>query len=219
MEAWIQHFFLVALPCLVALPALAQDEETRRGPSVLDRIVTPDLERRVIEEDVLDSENFELGAYAGILSFEDFGSNSVSGLRLAYHVSEDLFVEIAYAQSELGETSFERLSGSAPLLTAEQRELSYYNLSIGYNLLPGEVFIGENWAFNTAFYLIAGAGNTSFADEEHFTVNLGGGLRFFLTDWMTLHMDVRDHVLTHDLLGEEQTTHNLETHLGMTIFF
>jgi outer membrane beta-barrel protein len=220
VEAWIQRIFLIALSCFVTTPALAQDEnENTERVSVLDRIITPDMERRVIEEDILDRENFEVGLYAGVLSVEDFGSNNVSGIRFAYHVTEDFFLEAAVAQSELQETSFERLSGSAPLLTDSQRELTYYNLSIGYNILPGEVFIGENWAFNTAFYLIAGAGNTAFADEEHFTYNVGGGLRFFLTDWMTLHTDVRDHIFSHDLLGEEITTHNLEAHFGFTIFF
>lgn len=218
MEIWVQRILLglVVLPsCFLAAPALGQGTEA----SVLDRVITPDMERRVIEEDVLDQENFEVGVFTGILNVEDFGSNGVSGLRLSYHVTEDFFLEVSAGQSTLGETSFERLSGSAPLLTSEQRDLSYYNLSMGYNILPGEVFIGKDWAFNSAFYLIAGAGNTSFADEEHFTYNLGGGLRFYLTDWLALHADVRDHIFDHDLLGEELRTHNLETSLGFTIFF
>lgn len=225
MEAWIQRIFLIGLASLVSISVSvsvsAQEENNRRGKgsSVLDQIITPDMERRVIKEDILDRENFELGLYTGVLSVEDFGSNSVTGIRFAYHVTEDFFLEAAYAQSTLQETSFERLSGSTPLLTDDQRELTYYNLSIGYNIFPGEVFIGKDWAFNTAFYLIAGAGNTSFADEEHFTYNLGGGLRFFLTDWVALHADVRDHIFSHDLLGEDTTTQNLEAHLGFTLFF
>lgn len=223
MEAWIQRIFLISLGAIATVPVLAQSEragsEGNQSRSVLDQIITPDMERRVIEEDILDRENFELGLYTGVLSVEDFGSNSVTGIRFAYHVSEDFFLEAAYAQSTLQETSFERLSGSTPLLTDEQRDLTYYNLSIGYNIFPGEVFIGKNWAFNTALYLIAGAGNTSFADEEHFTYNIGGGLRLFLTDWIALHADVRDHIFSHDLLGEDTTTQNLEAHLGLTLFF
>ncbi|MEX1033098.1 MAG: outer membrane beta-barrel domain-containing protein [Cellvibrionaceae bacterium] len=220
MEAWIQRIFLIALPWALLAPAHAQDEQPEGGSrSVLDQIITPDMERRVIEEDALDRENFELGLYTGVLSVEDFGSNDVTGIRFAYHVTEGFFLEAVLAQSTLRETSFERLSGSAPLLTDEQRELTYYNLSIGYNIFPGEVFIGKNWAFNTSLYVIAGAGNTSFADEEHFTYNFGGGLRFFLTDWIALHVDMRDHIFSHDLLGEELTTHNLEAHMGFTLFF
>ncbi|MGH1470462.1 MAG: outer membrane beta-barrel domain-containing protein [Cellvibrionaceae bacterium] len=226
MENRIKRLFLISLTCslgiltAVSLPAVAQDdEEVNPSDSVLDKIITPDMERRVIEEDILDNEDFEIGFYAGVLSIEDFGSNSVVGVRLAYHVTEDFFLEGTYALSNLQETSFERLSGSTPLFTDEQRELSYYNIAFGWNMLPGEVFIGKNWAFNTSFYLIAGAGSTSFADEQHFTYSIGGGLRIALTDWLSFHVDMRDHIFSHDLLGEDITTQNLEAHIGLTLFF
>ena len=220
MENWFKLFLLIIAPVLSCFaPSCVAQQEEQQGGSVLDQIITPDLERRVIEDDVLDNEDFEIGLFAGVLSVEDFGSNTVAGIRLAYHVTEDFFLETTIAQSTLQETSFERLSGSTPLFTDEQRELLYYNMAIGYNILPGEIFIGENWAFNSTFYLVAGAGNTDFADESHFTFSFGGGLRLFLTDWMALHADMRDHILTHGLLGEELTINNLEAHLGLTIFF
>ena len=43
-----------------------------------------------------------------------------------------------YGQTDVGLTSFEKLSGGAPVLTSSQREFSYYDISAGYNLLPGE---------------------------------------------------------------------------------
>ena len=105
------------------------------------------------------------------------------------------------------------------ILPDDQRDLTYYNLSVGYNFLPGEVFIGKNLAFNTNLYLIAGAGNTDFADNSHFTYNLGVGYRFYTTDWLSIHLDMRDHVFNSDLLGEEKTVHNLEFSVGFTAFF
>lgn len=224
METWSKHIFLGTLTLGLTLglnnTALAQDSDADAGnDSVLDQIITPDMERRVVEEDQLDNEDFEIGFYAGVLSVEDFGTNSVAGIRMAYHVTEDFFLEGSFAQSTLGETSFERLSGSSPLFTEDQRDLTYYNLSIGWNMLPGEVFIGKNWAFNTAFYAVIGAGSTSFADEDHFTYSFGGGLRMSLTDWLAFHVDMRDYIFSHDLLGEDITTQNLEMSMGLTIFF
>lgn len=223
MENRFKFFLLVIAPVLSAIAlncnAQGSHDEEEESTSVLDQIITPDLERRTIEDDVLDNEDFEIGLYAGVLSFEDFGSNTVAGIRIAYHVTEDFFLETTVAQSTLQETSFERLSGSTPLFTDEQREMLYYNMSVGYNILPGEIFIGENWAFNSTFYMVVGAGNTDFGDESHFTLSIGGGLRLFLTDWMALHIDMRDYILTHDLLGEEITINNLEAHLGLTVFF
>ena len=92
-------------------------------------------------------------------------------------------------------------------------------MAVGYNLFPGEAFIGERWAFNTAFYLIGGAGSTTFAGDNRFTVNFGAGYKLLATDWLSLRLDVRDHVFNIDLLGEDKTTHNLEVNAGLGVFF
>ncbi|MGI9288503.1 MAG: outer membrane beta-barrel domain-containing protein [Pseudomonadales bacterium] len=182
-------------------------------------IIPPDLERQEIDIDAIDSEDFEISAYYGVLSIEDFGSNDVYGLRLAYHITEGLFLEAAYGQSEGGQTSFENLSGSAQLFTEEERDYKYYNLSAAYNLLPGETFIGKSWAFNSALYVIGGVGSTEFGGDDNFTVNFGVGYRVLLNDWLALQVDVRDHLFDSDLLGEEKTLHNFEFTAGFSIFF
>ena len=181
------------------------------------QVVDPEVERREIKEPRIDREDFELGAFVGILNIEDFGSDVVYGAKLAYHVTEGFFVEAAVGQSEAGLTSFELLSGGARLI--EDRTLTYYNLSLGYNILPGEVFIGEGRAYNTNLYLIAGLGSTRFADDDRFSVSYGAGYRFLLTDSVALHLDFRDHLYDIDLFGEEKTVHNLEGTFGITVFF
>jgi len=183
------------------------------------QVIDPQVERREIKEPAIDREDFEIGAYAGVLGIEDFGSNVVYGVRLAYHITEGFFMEATVGQSEGGLTSFEVLSGGARLITDSERTMTYYNLNVGYNILPGEVFIGEGRAYNTNLYLIAGLGSTTFAGDDRFTVNFGAGYRFLLTDSVALHLDFRDHLYDIDLLGEEKTAHNLEGHLGFTVFF
>jgi len=183
------------------------------------QVIDPQVERREVKEPAIDREDFEIGGYVGIMAIEDFGSNVSYGVRLAYHITEGFFVEATVGQSEGGLTSFEVLSGGASLLTDDERVLTYYNLNLGYNILPGEVFIGEGRAYNTNLYLIAGLGSTRFAGDDRFTVNVGVGYRFLLTDSVALHLDFRDHLFDIDLLGEEKTAHNLEGHLGVTVFF
>lgn len=213
MENRLQRIFLSSLIAL-APAALAQPED-----GLLDRIVEPDLERREIRENKIDSENFEAGIWAGYMNVEDFGSNPVYGLRLAFHITEDLFVEANYGMTDTRETSFEKLSGSVQLLTDDERELSFYNVAVGWNVLPGEVFVGSKWAFNSALYLVAGVGNTEFAGDTRFTWHVGAGYRLFLTDWLSVNVDVRNHVFDIDLFGVEETTNNFESHLGINLFF
>jgi outer membrane beta-barrel protein len=182
-------------------------------------IIDPQVERREIRRTRIDTEDFEVGAYVGMLSIEDFESNVVYGARLAYHLTEDFFLEATVGQSRAGRTSYENLSGSADLLTDSERDYTYYALSLGWNALPGEIFLGENRAYNTSFYLVAGLGNTTFAGDDRFTVSGGFGYRILPADWIAVHFDVRDHVYDIDLLGEKKIVNNLEAHLGLSIFF
>lgn len=182
-------------------------------------VIDPQVERREIKHTRIDTEDFEVGAYVGILSIEDFESNVVYGARLAYHLTEDFFLEATVGQSRAGRTSYENLSGSADLLTDSERDYTYYALSAGWNALPGEIFLGKNRAYNTAFYLVAGIGNTTFAGDDRFTVNGGFGYRILPADWIAVHFDVRDNVYDIDLLGEKKIVNNLEAHLGLSIFF
>jgi outer membrane beta-barrel protein len=182
-------------------------------------VIEPEVERRKIKQTRIDTEDFEVGAYVGILSIEDFESNVVYGARLAYHLTEDFFLEGTAGRSRAGRTSYENLSGSADLLTDSERDYTYYALSAGWNALPGEIFLGKNRADPTAFYLVAGIGSTRFAGDDRFTVNGGFGYRILPADWIAVHFDVRDHVYDIDLLGEKKIVNNLEAHLGLSIFF
>lgn len=183
------------------------------------QVIEPEVERREIKEPAIDREDFEVGGFVGIMSIEDFGADVVYGARLAYHVTEGFFVEGTVGQTEGGLTSFEQLSGGARLIDDDERTFTYYNLNVGYNILPGEGFIGEGRAYNTNMYLIAGLGSTRFAGDDRFTVNFGAGFRFLLTDSLALHVDFRDHLFDIDLLGQDKTVHNLEGHIGVTVFF
>ena len=47
--------------------------------------------------------------------------------------------------------------------------------ALGFNVLPGEGFVGKDLAFTSSFYLITGLGATKFAGDNRATVTLGGG--------------------------------------------
>jgi len=218
MEGRLRILLLSALcvPCLWSATVVAEGGTDQAAEQ---QVIQPQIDRREVGIDEIDSEDFEISVFGGLLSTEDFGANAVIGARVAYHVTEGIFFEAAYGRSTTTETSYERLSGGAPLLTDAERILSYYNVSLGYNLLPGETFVSRNWAFRSALYVIGGVGSTTFAGDDRFTINFGVGYRFLATDWLAIHLDMRDHIFDIDLLGDNKTTHNLETTAGLSIFF
>jgi outer membrane beta-barrel protein len=220
MENRNQHLLLTSLFCLtlqgLALPAWAE-QATPAKPG--DQIIEPELQRRTPEAPKIDSQNFEIGAYAGMLHIEDFGSNPVYGASLTYHITEDFFVEGDYGRSKGDETSFEKLSGAAELLSDSDREYSYYAASVGWNVLPGEVFFGSKRAYNSALYLVGGIGSTEFGGESAFTINFGVGFRLLVNDWLAWHVDVRDYLFDRDLFGESEQSNNVELRTGVSVFF
>ncbi len=183
------------------------------------RVIEPQVERRQIKVPRIKSSNVEVGAFYGALSIEDFGTNPDYGLTAAYHITEDFFFQGEVGRSRGGRTSFETLSGNLNLLTEAERRFTYYDLSLGYNLLPGEAFLGRGVAMTSAFYLLGGFGATDFAGDTKFTVNFGGGYRVVPTDWLALHVTVQDHVFQSSLLGVTKLTNNLEARMGATFFF
>lgn len=217
MESRLRVFLLTGFALLAGCASRGpEDISIPQSESEAGRIIEPEVVRREVKTPKIDAENVEIGAFAGIMSIEDFGTNPVYGVRAAYHIAEDLFVEAAVGRTEAGLSSIEEL---ANVRVTENRDFTYYNISFGYNFLPGEIFLGSKTALNSAVYVIGGVGGTRFAQEDNFTVNFGVGVRILATDWLAIHLDARDHIFATDLLGTNEATNNLEAHLGFTVFF
>ena len=215
------RFLLIAGALCVMPAAYAADGAAASAADVKpanEQVVTPELDRRDVRVTHIPSNDFEAGLFTGIYNTENFGANAVGGLRLGYHITEDIFVESVYGQSKVSDTTFRDIlpGGIFPTPTVVLR---YYDLSAGYNIFPGEIFLGSKYAKVAAFYVIAGLGVTKFNDTTHQTVNAGAGLRVFLANWVSVQADFRDHLYSVDLLGTKRDTNNLEATLGATFFF
>ena len=187
-------------------------------PTKSDQVVVPEVDRRDISVPKFPSNDFEIGAFAGTYSTQNFGASAVGGLRLGYHITEDFFVQGVYAQTKVSDTTYRQILPGG-VFPEEKEKLSYYNISFGYNVLPGEIFIGSKRAKPSQLYLIAGVGSTKFDEQRRPTYNLGFGFRVFLMDAVALQVDMRDHIFSLDLLGKRQSTQNLELTGGLAVFF
>jgi len=190
-------------------------EEPQAEPS----IVEPQVTRREVKTPKIKSKDFELGAYFGALSIQDFGTNAVYGVSGAYHVSEDIFLQGYVGRSKAGTTSLEDVFPDITVVSESGRRFTYYDLDVGYNVLPGEIFLGRGRAFNSALYVTVGMGDVKFADKDQFALNFGVGERLLITDWLALHLDVRDHIFETDLTGRTKNVDNIEATIGLTVFY
>jgi len=204
---------LLSLACSIVAPAAAA-QSTEKIP---EPVIPAQVERRDVHVPRIKANDVEVGAYVGILSVQGFGTKPSAGLRLGYHVTEDFFLEGTYGRSKVSDESYRRLG--IPLFSSEVIPLTYYNLSVGVNLFPGEVFVGKDWAMTSAVYLIGGVGNLKFVAQIHTDYNFGIGIRVLPKDWLSARFEIRDHMFSSDLLGKNELTHNFEMTLGVAAYF
>jgi len=195
------------------LAARAQEQKPAN-----EQVIVPQVDRRDVKLPRFPSKDFEVGVFGGTYATQNFGTSAVGGLRVGYHITEDFFAEAVYAQTKVNDELFRQILPGGIFPTTKET-LSYYNLSAGYNVLPGEVFIGSNRAKATAIYLIGGVGSTKVNNQKRQTLNFGLGVRLLLADRWALQVDMRDHMFSLDLLGKRQSTQNLELTGGLTFFF
>ena len=211
MYARLLAALAVAAGCGSALAADPPAQQT-------DQVVVPQVDRRDVRVPRFPSNDFEVGLFAGTYATQNFGTSAVVGLRLGYHITEDFFVEGVYAQTRVSDEQYRRILPGG-IFPEERVKLTYYNLSGGYNVLPGEVFVGSRYARPAQLYVIAGVGSTKFDQQRRPTINVGFGYRVYVLDRLALQLDLRDHVYSVDLLGKRESTQNLELTGGLTLAF
>jgi outer membrane beta-barrel protein len=204
---------------LMLAASVAQAEESPDAQATQEEVIQPDVSRRDIVVPHIDSNDVELGVYTGVLSVEDFGSNSVRGARLAYHLTEDFFVEGAIGRSTVSDEQFRDNLLPSGIFATPEVDFKYYLVSIGYHFLPGEVFVGKSYAFGSGVYLIAGVGHVEFADISATAFSAGLGVRALPTDWLSIRVEMRDHIFDQDVLGTNKSTHNFEFTFGLSAYF
>lgn len=215
---------LTAALLVVMASASAADEPVSGATQTTEQVIEPQIDRRTVTVPHIRSSDIEATYYTGTLSIENFGSSPVTGARLAFHVTERLFIEGAMAESTVSDQFYR--DRAQPIFDKQRVDLTYYNASLGYNVLPGESFITKNFAVASAFYLIAGIGTTQIAREKFSTFNFGFGYRVLWTDWLAMHLDVRDYVFNNDILSrssasgsKNQRTDNFEMTVGLSAYF
>ena len=213
MKKWIPLAMMAIGLSLSAGAWLAQAEDLPRED---EPVIQPPVEEKRAVEARLDTEHWEIGPFFGLYAPDGFGASPVFGIRLAYHVTEDVSFEGSYGMTRVDQTAFRRVTGLA-LVTNE--DLSYWSVDAAYNLFPGQIFLTSRRTINSSIFLIGGLGQTTLDQRDHFTLNLGTGFKVFVTDWLDIRTDLRVHAFEADFTGAKERTFNIESTLALAFFF
>jgi outer membrane beta-barrel protein len=210
MPALLRPLMLALLTAALAAPAAAQ---TANEP-----VIQPQVDRRPVKLPKFPSNDFEVGLYGGIYSTQNFGSSPAYGARLTYHITEDFFVEASVGQTRVSDEAFRRILPGG-IFTDDTETLIHSNFNVGVNVLPGEVFVGRNFAMPSQVFIVAGGGTTRFNGQRMQTFDMGVGVKVYLSDSWALRVDMRDNIYRLDLLGKTDLTHNVELNAGVSFLF
>ena len=183
-----------------------------------DPVIEPEVARQSLRLPRLPNKDFEAALFAGTYATQNFGSAAVLGVRLGYHLSEDFFVQGSYGRSRVSDEAFRQVLPGG-VFPHGKETLQYAHLALGWNLLPGEAFVGRGIAKAGALYLLGGVGSTHVVQQRRQTLVIGAGGRLLVRERLALQLDLRDHLFSLDLLGRRERTQNLEATLGLAWHF
>jgi len=148
----ISVFFFIMNFCIGVVQA-----EEERSPlfdlSGATPALTPNIDRRDFSVPNIDTENFEIGVYYGIVSVESFGANFVKGVNASFFAPEDFFLTANASFSSIDDRAYRQYvtyfgeSGT--------RDVTEYSLLLGWNVMPGEFFWIDKQAFTKEFYYLS----------------------------------------------------------------
>lgn len=202
------------LACLIGLMAATYAYGDNVKKTV--KIIEPNKPVTSVQPAAIDTEKFELGAYVGLLSVEDFNTNPVTGVSFSYHISKRFLAQVNYATSTVDNAAFEDVAGNDFL---SDYDFTYTNLLAGYKVLDGRSFFGKRHKFNSSIYVLAGISSVSFGGTDETGMAFGASYRAVVTDWMTLNLDVRDTMVDISLNNNTKKTHNTEMVIGVNALF
>lgn len=184
-----------------------------------EQVIVPQVDRREVTLPRFASNDISVTLVTGTYSTQNFGTSLLAGVRLGYHITEDVFAQATYARSKVSDSDFRQIFPNGGIFPTPKQTLSYVDVVAGYNLLPGEVFFGRGNAKISQGYVVLGLGSTSFAGQKRQTLTAGFGSRVMFTSRFAAQLDVRDHIFSLDLLGKRSSTQNIELTAGLSVFF
>ena len=160
------------------------------------------------------------GWYAGDLS----DGAPVYGGAYTFHFTEDLGLEAAYFRTkqsfQLLEAINDRQQGLIDIVEVEETPVQFFLGHLVWSLAYGKVRWLGGAIGRFDFYLSLGGGATLEEGERGLTGSGGFGMKFYMTEWLALRLDVRDHVREQKRvqLGVEKVVNDVSAMGGLSVF-
>ncbi|TLU65107.1 outer membrane beta-barrel domain-containing protein [Thalassotalea litorea] len=188
---------LIQLTLATALTAAAMSSANAEE-DVEQTVIDPVIGQPTIE---MHSKDFEVTGFLGLAGVDQVTTNGMFGARFAFHITENVFAEASYS------------------VTGHASSVTYYDAVMGYQF-PGQLFLSQNYRYNTATYVVFGAGKSDFEKRGSLnTIVGGGGYRVMITDDFNVKFDLRGHLHHEIKANPDQWAIDFEATVGIGYYF
>ena len=217
-RARVRGWFVLASLVLFQLVAM------RASAQCIDEAIRDELNARrqyrgVQERLFQKARRHELSALGGMYAADLMSSSYLVGGAYTFHFSEDLGLEASFgytrSKAKVVDLIEERLSTE---LIRNNVPVFIYLGHVVWSLAYGKLrWFGSNIS-RFDFNLAVGGGVTDNRSARGLTFSGGLGFKFYPTTWLAVRVDLRDQVLSQELLGESRLVNNLAATLGLSVF-
>jgi outer membrane beta-barrel protein len=165
----------------------------------------------------------ELSALGGWFAGDLSDGAPVYGGAYTFHFTEDLGLEASYLRSRQRYSLLDALNERQPLVDlveTEDNPLQFFSGNVVWSLAYGKVRWLGGAIGRYDFYVSLGGGATVEPGDVGLTGSGGFGMKFYLTQWLALRLDVRDfvHEQKRVALGVEKIVNDITATGGLSVF-
>ena len=180
--------------------------------------------RGVVQRQFQKALRHEVSAMGGWFAGDISDGAPIYGGAYTFHFTEDLGLEAGYMRSRESfgflKGVIARQQGLINIVRAEENPIQFFTGNVVWSLAYGKVRWMGGAIGRHDFYLSLGGGATVEQGDLGLTGSGGFGMKFYLTQWLALRLDVRDlvHQQKRVALGVDRIVNDLTATGGFSVF-
>jgi outer membrane beta-barrel protein len=185
---------------------------------------TPEFQKniRIIQQNpFMRKYRFEISPTLGFPLNETLTDHWLTGITMNFYLTNDLSIGGSYLKYNGSMSGTGKQVGDNFEVYPEVRLIKYYaGGHVSYVPIYGKFLLAQSMIVHFDFYVTAGAGVINTGWDKNHPVYFSGGIgsRIFVTDWLCLMFEFRDHVYEEDYLEETSILNNIIFQGGLSFF-